>query len=85
MLDTMTVNNKVTEPETPAIETRLTTAQVIVALSNMGVQLDHATAAYKKLIDETPKEIPELLKTIQSACTATTQCAERLLLNNRGK
>ena len=85
MLDTMTVSNKATEPETPAIETRLTTAQVIVALSNMGKQIEAVSEIYKNLPDAKPGDVAELLKQIQNLCSGITANATRLLANNRGK
>ena len=62
---------------------RLTTANVFITYSRLGVQLSTAFEEYKRLPDATPQNCTEALKALVKNCEAAIANATRLLEANR--
>lgn len=62
---------------------RLTTGQVVVAISTMGECLANAADAYGKLPNSRPDTLPELLNIIITQCEGAITKAKRLKAANQ--
>ena len=67
-----------TEEKEPVELPRLTTAGVFAHYGRMGVALENAIAAYKKLPDAPPKACHEVLLEIAKQCDIAAKTAIRL-------
>jgi hypothetical protein len=83
MLDAITNEHERIENPPEMESKRLTTGQVLVALSNMGKQISRITEEFSAIPDSAPTAVTEHLKSIVSMCGAVMKNAERLMEGNR--